>query len=74
MSALGELIQGCARRGWKVGLSADHVCFDGELELRAVEVWDRDRDLLAEAHVVADDIEAAAVRAAMQLDAKGLLT
>lgn len=73
MSALGELIAGCNRHGWRVGLSADPDLAGGSLELRAVEVRDRDRELLAEAHIVVDDIEAAAVRAALMLKHSGRL-
>jgi hypothetical protein len=72
MSAMGELIIGCHRKGWRVGLFARPTAVS-RLELKAVEVRDHDRALLASAGIVSGDLEAACVRTAMLLDEQGLL-
>lgn len=72
MSALGALEEGCKRHGWRVGLFARPTS-RSRLELKAIEVRDRDRELLASAAIDGDDLDAACVRTAIMLDQRGLI-
>lgn len=73
MSAIGELILGCRRRGWRVGLVAIPTA-QRRLEVAALEVRDRDRDLLAFVQLRGmDDLDNGCARAAQVLALKGLI-